>query len=280
MNLAYLDESLDVNSTNLYHLSIQISRDGLAFCILDTIKNKYIVLKTYSFEIKNPSAFSRKIKEIYQEENLLRYPYKSISAIYCSRRVTIVPSELYTEEYIEKTFLFNHSFVPDEIILKDAVPASMAYLIYTLPENLSITLKELFPEIKIHHHSFPFISNAYKTNGKSGIRVHINQNSDFIDILVINDGKTQLFNQFFIKNERDFLFYVLYIFEQLKLDQTTTEVILSGNIQKDQPIYFLLKKYIRNILFDSLNNDFLYSYTITKTPLHFFKNLLNLYKCE
>jgi len=41
-NVAFVDETLDINLTQLYHLSIQSDLNGLSFCILDPVRNKYI----------------------------------------------------------------------------------------------------------------------------------------------------------------------------------------------------------------------------------------------
>ncbi|MDP4184099.1 MAG: DUF3822 family protein [Bacteroidota bacterium] len=280
MNFEYIDESLDVNATNLYHLSIQVGQDGFSFCILDTIRNKFIVLKNLPYELKSSTALARKVKEIHQEEYLLRFPYKSVSAIFCSKRATCIPSEFYDAQYAEKTLLFNHPFIQGEKTVNDTIPGAWSYLIYSIPVNLEETLKNLFPGIILHHHTFPFITNAFKVAKDNETKVFINQNLDFIDLLVVRKGKMIMLNHFTVKSERDFLYFSLYVFEQLKLDTEKTEVILSGFIGKEKPIYLLLKKYIKHITIDAPDNRFLYSYTFNKTPLHYFKNLLNQYKCE
>ncbi len=45
--LELFDETLDINSTENYELSVQVSTDNLSFCILDTLRNKFVLLRSY-----------------------------------------------------------------------------------------------------------------------------------------------------------------------------------------------------------------------------------------
>jgi hypothetical protein len=47
------DETIDINSTEKYELAIQVSPSNIAFCILDTIQNKYILLRSFEAEDYN-----------------------------------------------------------------------------------------------------------------------------------------------------------------------------------------------------------------------------------
>ena len=44
--LELFDETLDINSTGNYELSVQMSSSGFAFAILDSIRNKYVMIRS------------------------------------------------------------------------------------------------------------------------------------------------------------------------------------------------------------------------------------------
>ena len=48
-DFAFIDETLDINLTQSYYMSIQLSLDGLSFCILDPVREKYIAFCNKSF---------------------------------------------------------------------------------------------------------------------------------------------------------------------------------------------------------------------------------------
>ena len=76
------------------------------------------------------------------------------------------------------------------------------------------------------------------------------------------------------------IYYVLNVFEQLKLAPDTTELVLQGQFRQTDPIYQTFKKYIRKISFAHPNAMFSHSYTFNQLPDHYFTTLLDLYKCE
>ena len=48
--LELFDETLDINSTENYELSIQVSPDGLSFCLLDSVRNKFVLFRSFGAE--------------------------------------------------------------------------------------------------------------------------------------------------------------------------------------------------------------------------------------
>ena len=48
--LELFDETLDINSTENYELSVQVSPEGLSFCILDSIRNKFVLIRSFEAE--------------------------------------------------------------------------------------------------------------------------------------------------------------------------------------------------------------------------------------
>jgi len=48
--LELFDETLDINSTENYELALQVSPDELSFCLLDTIRNKFVLIRSFKPE--------------------------------------------------------------------------------------------------------------------------------------------------------------------------------------------------------------------------------------
>ena len=47
---AFIDETLDINLTQSYYLSIQLSLNGLSFCIHDPVRKIYIAFSNKKFD--------------------------------------------------------------------------------------------------------------------------------------------------------------------------------------------------------------------------------------
>ena len=121
--------------------------------------------------------------------------------------------------------------------------------------------------------SASLIAQKDKTNEDSVI--HINCNKNTIELLVVNKGQLQLFNVFEHHSKEDFIYYILFVFEQLKLDVETTLIKLSGSIDKDDELYTILYTYVRHIDFITLDFNFKISNTIEDSNLHHHYLILN-----
>ena len=68
--LELFDETLDINSTENYELSIQISPDGFSFCLLDIIRNKFVLIRAFE-PVENKQFNSQKLNEILSQDDFL-----------------------------------------------------------------------------------------------------------------------------------------------------------------------------------------------------------------
>ncbi|UCG28737.1 MAG: DUF3822 family protein [Bacteroidales bacterium] len=280
-DLSLLDETLDINITKSYHISIQASLNGFSYCLLDTVRNKYVALKHYAFN-KEKNNLEDNLKKVLAEDEFLKLEYKSSKLIYISKKSTLIPVPLFSKDNLNDYLTFNHTVEEKEDIHFNKLKGADAYVVFAIPGFFSSVFNKSLPSLKIYHQSSPFIENIFWAgrDKKDQDRVYLNISGGIFDIAVISGKKLSLYNCFSMQNENDLNYFVLYIFEQLKLDPEKTELVLAGEISKTMKHYEILKKYIRHLSFEKTNNQFTYSYTFNEIPAHTFVNLLNLYTCE
>lgn len=280
-DISFTDKTFDSNQTLLYHLSIQISLDGFSYCILDIPKGKYVLLKEYPLSVRRSGLLAGHIRDIVEKEEVLNREFKSVDILYSTSRFTLVPQAIYSEGAGKKFFNFNNITQKDDCIEKTLLTQAKAYCIYDMPENLKDFISEKFPKSKLYHHIFPLIQTALQQNRNTEGRkkIHINFFRDNFDIIVIEGSELLLYNNFNFKNEKDVIYYVMYIFDQLKLSPESSEVVFHGKLSTSNPHYTLLKKYVSKVSFSQLDSAYLYSYTFNKVPSHYYSSLFNVYKC-
>ena len=91
----------------------------------------------------------------------------------------------------------------------------------------------------------------------------------------MKNKKLLLFNVFEYHSKEDFIYYVLFVFEQLNLDVETTPIKLSGQIEKDDDIYSILYTYVRHIGFITTHCAYEVTSTIENKNLHHHYLILN-----
>jgi len=280
-DLSILDESFDKKALSHYHISLQFGFDEFSFCILDTKRNKYIALESYHFEgFHDYPALCENIKDMILKNALLQNKYKSVSASIVHNRATLIPAALFEKSNEKNYLLFNHSLEKDEDIATDKLNSIDSLNLYALPDCVESTLKEAFPAIKIYHHSSHLIEGLliqYKNQNDKKLVIHYR--SGYFDIVALNGKDLILYNFFNCRTKEDFVYYILFVCEQLKLNPENLNLVLAGEIEKKSDYYSLLYKYIRNISFGERSDRLEYSYLLDEVPKQFYYNLFNQYLC-
>ena len=75
------DETLDINSTSNYEISIQVSLNGFSFCLLDIHRNKFVMLREYKLSGRD-YELSKQIEEIIYKDDFLGKPYHKYRLVY------------------------------------------------------------------------------------------------------------------------------------------------------------------------------------------------------
>ncbi len=281
-DICFIDKTFDREQSNLYHLSIQISLDGFSFAVLDIPKGKYTVLKSTNFFLKRPRLLFMNVRELIGKEELFKLHFKSVEIIYATENFTLVPQAFFHHGYAERYFCFNHECEKGYAIDRTLLPKAEAWCIFSIPENLKEYLSLVFPKATIRHNLFSLVERALKENKNFPDRkqVHLNFFRTYFELVVISGTKLLLCNQFNYSGDEDVTYFVLYVFDQLKLPPDTTELVFHGCFQQADSMYQTLKKYVRKTVCAHPTPVFNYSYTFNQLPDHYFTTLLDLYKCE
>src|SRR5665811_2134807 len=120
--LELFDETLDINSTENYELSVQISTQGLTFCILDSIRNKYVLIRSFESE-ENKYFNTDKLIDIISKDDFLTKHYKKVNFVMPSPKFTLVPAPLYDPGKKNEYFTFNHNLEEGNIVQVNKVSA-------------------------------------------------------------------------------------------------------------------------------------------------------------
>ncbi len=280
-NFAFVDETLDINLTQSYYLSIQVNLDGLSFCILDPVREKYIALHHTTF--KNDLIFDDyldAVENYIENTELLNQSYKATRLIWISRKNTLIPNGYFDQNKLRQYFEFNQKLGElDEIHYKELKYID-AYSVFVIPNQIANIFSKQFKNITYYNQQITFIEQALLKHHSENKKVIVYIHSDFIDIGIIEDSKLLLYNNFAYKTETDIIYFILYVFDQFNLDTQHTELFLNGHIDKHKSLHNQLHQYIKQLKFDKLPTEFSYSYTFNKIPAHFFTNLFNLHLCE
>jgi hypothetical protein len=149
--LELFDETLDINSTENYELSIQVSPEGFSFCLLDTIRNKFVLMRAFEPE-ENKSFNSEKISELLDKDDFLLRKYKKVNIVMPSPRFTLVPAPLFDPAKKDEYFTFNHNLEEGNIIITNKITDPDTFIVFSVSRPIYDLINKHYPWVHPNHH--------------------------------------------------------------------------------------------------------------------------------
>lgn len=277
--LELFDETLDINSTENYELALQVSPDELSFCLLDTIRNKFVLIR--SFKPEDNKYFNiDALRDLINNDDFLTKNYKKVSIVIPSAKFTIVPAPLFDPGKKEEYYTFNHLKGEADLIFANKLTDPDAFIVFAIDRHLYEMVNTFFRGANPVHHLKPLfnqISHIRKSIHENYIHVHVER--DYFNLIIFGSNQLRFCNTYNYRNISDILYFVLSAFKKLDIKQEET-VYFSGLTEKYDDISSNFSIYIRNIKFAEPVGNFTFSYVFNDTELHKFLNLFTIVNCE
>jgi len=272
------DETLNLNSTEKYELAVQLSPTNIAFCILDTIRNKYILLRSFEAEDDNYYTAS-KIGEIMQNDDFLNCKYKKTTIVAVAEKSTLVPIQFYDPEKKDDYFRHNHSLENNAVIIANKIALPEAYTVFEVSNSVHDAVASRYPNITPVHHLKPLLNHVYRT-GRSfkDDYIHLHVEKDFFNLIIVNSYDLKFCNSFNYRNINDILYYVMNVLKSFEINRETA-IHLSGLMERYDDLTSAFSTYIRRLKFSQPSGNFTFSYVFNESVLHRYINLFNLPNC-
>ena len=272
------DETLDINSTDNYEISIQVSLDGFSFCILDTLRKRFVMLREYRLTPRADRQCDQVLDIINNDEFLSRH-FRRYRIIFSSAQTTLVPSGLYDPALKDDYFRINYRLEEGHIISNNRLNEPDAFLLFDVNRELLDLLVTAFPEASLSHNVRALLFGGFRQSAGSGARyIHINIEDNYFNLFIIEDKKLSFINSFKYRNSSDILYYMLHTFEQLGVTKDAT-VWVSGRIEKFDELHNNMSRYVKKIRFAAPAGPNALSYIFDTIGTHRYLALFNITSC-
>ncbi len=276
------DKSYADNKTLGYKLYIEVSNDGLKHTILNTENNTFIGFEAYRFNaIYNDYSLVNPLKEIIKNNPLYKKEFKNVQVAFVNNRSTLIPNAIFKADKLENFHQFNFSIQEEDLFFSDQLINLSANNIYSIPDYITTVFSEI-KNVHFKHFSSSLIEAALidaKTNkALSAINVHILPSS--FQVIIIKNQKLELYNSFTYQSSEDFIYYLLFVLDQLNINSEEASLTLTGEVEKNSVIYTMLYKYIKTLNFGSRPENLKFSYIFEEIPKHFNHSLFTQFLCE
>ncbi|WP_224483200.1 DUF3822 family protein [Robertkochia aurantiaca] len=234
-------------------LSIQVSLNGLSFCILDTAHDKVLVLESFPFKEKaHPESLVAELKKLMEHDDIRESDFRAVRVVHENELNTFVPKPLFSESNLADYLKYHIKILENDYINYDELKELEMFNVFIPFTNVNNYIYDQFGSFEYKHAATVLIESLLKKRRKDeGEAMYVQVGEQQFNITVIRGNKLMLYNSFPYQAPADFIYYILFTFEQLELNPDTTTLHLMGEIDKNDERYRLAYKYIRNVVFSS-----------------------------
>ena len=276
------DEALNEANKKNYGLSIQLGADGFSFCIYYKQSQKFMGYESVIF--KQPVSGDKLASffvAIQKEHPWLNGEYQSVMVFFEPEKTTLIPNPLFDPDEKELIARFNFTIPDHHNIRHEPVESLDASILYPFPDNLEKILSEIYPGVIIKSHlgAMTEILLISTKNLPVAKRIYVNVRSAYLDLIILEGKKLLFCNSFGYRSKQDFIYFIIFVMEQLNINPEEIELIFSGKIDKKSDLFDIAYKYVRHIDFQPLPDNYSFSYVFNEIPAHMFFGLIHSPLC-
>lgn len=242
----------NIEQVNYKKLSIQISLNGLSFCILDTIQNEITDLNHFHFEtVTNPLQLEVAIiNTLNTHKALFDQPFQEVTVSHINSLSTFVPKPLFSDQNLADYLKYNNKILSNDYVTFDVISNNDMVNVYIPYVNINNLFFDKYGAFTYKHFATVLLENIFQlsdNNQEATVYVHV-QKGQF-EIIVIKNKKLLLYNSFEYITSEDFIYYLLFTIEQLELNTNELQLYFLGAISKEDILYTVTYTYVRNVSF-------------------------------
>lgn len=239
-----LPEALTIESSGKYIVSIRLRPDGLSF-------SGYIPSGHGSFfyteaPLDRGSSYVPSLKEFFFSNDFLTWKYKEVRIVVPSQ-YTLVPKSIFREKQKEAILRFNFT-APEDRCLHNTLGNEEAELVFGIDNETYEFFSRSFINPLFIHSLTPTLHYWKKQSyGHPFAQMYVSIHDKTVDIACYKQSDLLFVNSFRIEQADDVLYYILYVWRQLKLDQQQDRLSIYGEPSLRNNIMQSLFQYIKEV---------------------------------
>lgn len=250
--------NLSITDKTYKKLSIQVSLNGMSFCVLDLLSGQPLLLEKIHFEsIQKNINIEELFENAFSQYSILNKEFDEITVIHNNNLSTFVPTALFDKEFIGSYLQYNTKVFETDFFTFDELSNYEMNNVYIPYVNINNFFIDKFGSFDYKHSSSILVTKILDfTKNRDDRKMFVHVNTTHFEIIVAQNQKLLFYNSFDYKTPEDFIYYILFTAEQLQLNPENFKLELLGAVSKEDGLYNITYKYIRNTQLFDFENDF------------------------
>lgn len=226
-------------------LYIQVSLQNFSYCVKNQVNNQISHLK--SFALDPYKTIEQQLDVFFDKEEALQNGFQDVVILHQNNLNTFVPNALFNEQALGSYLQYNTKVFPTDYFDFDHLPQANMNNVYVPYVAFNNYFLDVFGSFTFQHINTCLVQHFFSKSTASQTNFFVHVGANHFEIVVFNDKNLLFFNSFEYQTKEDFIYYILFVFEQLQLSTLTQNVTFYGNISINSDLYQIAHKFIQNI---------------------------------
>ena len=219
-------------SLKSYRLSIRVFTGGFSLYTYNSSNGKLVEEESVEVNQEREEEPQQVLRKALERPRIMDYEYEDVEVMVCSSITRVPLDEFRREEYPSLYRLtFAKKKFSDEEIHYEILSGLEVVELFALDAKVERTILELYPDAKIHSIEGRYLEKVAEQERNSSEELAryyatIDQNQLFI--CTFQKGKLQFACSYSIESDADRLYFILYAWKTLGLENERNTCILKG----------------------------------------------------
>ena len=237
-------------------ITIRVGRNTLSFSTVVLSDDGNTVVNYEPYVVKSGISMAANLREAFKTSDMLALDTGKAQVL-VDAPVLMIPVEIFEESSMAD--LYHHAILGHEhdTVLYNVLPDLNAVAVFAINRDLKLVLDDHFPNLQLlaaltpvwrHLHQRSFTGMRNKLYGYFHDRC--------VDIFAFQQNRFKFCNQFDTNHAHDALYFLLYVWKQLHLENEHDELHIMGDIPEQAWLMQELKRYLQNVYIINPAADF------------------------
>lgn len=272
--------TFDLYQSDNYDLSVLIGADRFFFMITDSL-SKVVMQQAFIFpRAEDTKQLAKTLQTILAKITFFQRPFKSVKIGITDDRIVLLPDATFDEKLLDYYFQNVGDINFGERICIDHVPRFSIRTIYAVHDSLLELFENTFSNAQVFNYATAFIQGADSIPKNSSDTIVINVLPASFQAAVFKNGQFVLYNSYTYQAPKEFLYFLLMLYQQFGFDTKIAPTYITGSLLKDSAVFAAIAPYIQHLNFISRPTFLKYTERFNNIPEHFYFDLYSLTLCE
>lgn len=223
---------------------IRIGAGTLSFSMADAGEDGQIIYKPYT--VRSGISMAANLREAFRTDRWITgNGNRALVAI--DTPPLMIPAEEFSDESCGA--LYRHSITghDNDIVLHSVLPSLNVAVAYSINKDLKLVVDDNFSDVRFTHVCSSVWNHLHKrsfTGARQKLYGYFHNKK--VEVFCFQQNRFKFCNSFSSAHTEDAMYFILYVWKQLRLDQRRDELHLAGDIPEREALLGELRKYLQN----------------------------------